>query len=127
MKIAFVADDEQTISAHFGRAPYVVVVTVEAGQEVAREVRSKPHNREGQHNQEHVRRHGHTRDDIAASMADCDVMVVRGIGRPAMGHAQTLGLQVILPREKHIDEALAAYLAGTLQSDERRIHRHESR
>ena len=31
MKIAAITDDGTTISQHFGRAPYYVVVTVEAG------------------------------------------------------------------------------------------------
>jgi len=31
-KLAFVCDDSITISAHFGRAPLVVVVTLEDGR-----------------------------------------------------------------------------------------------
>jgi predicted Fe-Mo cluster-binding NifX family protein len=41
MKIAAVSDDGTTISAHFGRAPFYVVVTVEDGRIVARETRDK--------------------------------------------------------------------------------------
>jgi len=32
MKIAAVSDDEITISQHFGRAPFYIVVTVEDGK-----------------------------------------------------------------------------------------------
>jgi predicted Fe-Mo cluster-binding NifX family protein len=32
MKIAAITDDGKTISQHFGRAPYYLVVTVENGQ-----------------------------------------------------------------------------------------------
>ena len=41
MKIAAVSDDGITISQHFGRAAYYVVVTVQNNQIVAREKRDK--------------------------------------------------------------------------------------
>ena len=129
MKIAFVADDAQTISAHFGRAPYVVVVTVEDGREVSREVRSKEahgsHDHEHGHTHEHE--HGHHHGDHSgklAAMQDCNVMVVRGIGSPAVAQAQSMGMEVFLTQETSVDAALAAYLAGKLDNDPRRIHHH---
>lgn len=135
MKIAFVTEDEQTISAHFGRAPKVVVVTLEDGKEVGREVRRKDaHGQGGQgqgvqlhdgtHEHDHEHHHQHNHGGMFASMQDCDVMVVRGIGSPALAHAEGAGLQVFLPGEKSIDAALASYIAGTLESDDRRIHHH---
>jgi len=39
MKIAVISDDGKTISRHFGRAPYYLVLTVEDGKIVAREQR----------------------------------------------------------------------------------------
>jgi predicted Fe-Mo cluster-binding NifX family protein len=133
MKVAFVTEDEQTISAHFGRAPKVVVVTVEDGQEVAREVRAKEAHGSGQagnvelHDHDHEHDHGHHHGDHSskfAAMQDCDVMVVRGIGSPAIAHAESLGLRVFLTREQEIDAALNLYLSGSLDHDERRIHQH---
>ena len=41
MKIAAVSEDGVTISQHFGRAPFYVVVTVEDGKIVAHEKRDK--------------------------------------------------------------------------------------
>ncbi len=41
MKIAAITDDGTTISLHFGRAPYYLVLTVEDGQITSRELRSK--------------------------------------------------------------------------------------
>ena len=41
MKIAVVTDDERTISRHFGRAPYYLVVTIDAGKVIGRELRDK--------------------------------------------------------------------------------------
>lgn len=134
MKIAFVADDIQTISAHFGRAPHVVVVTVEGGQEVNRELRAKEghsgehdHDHDHDHEQGHAHDHGHHHKDHTSkftAMEDCDVMVVRGIGSPAIAHAESMGLEVYLTRESSIDAALAAYLSGKLDHDARRIHHH---
>jgi len=126
MKIAFVADDAQTISSHFGRAPQVVVITVEGGKEVAREVRSKEaHGQEHEHDHSHD--HGHHQRDHGSKfepMRDCQVLVVRGMGGPAFDHARSMGLEVFMTAEKNIDAALAAYLAGKLDNDDRRIHQH---
>jgi predicted Fe-Mo cluster-binding NifX family protein len=140
MKIAFVADDIQTISAHFGRAPHVVVVTLEDGQEVSRELRAKEAHGEGHghthvhdHDHDHAHGHGHAHDhghhhkdhtSKFSAMEDCDVMVVRGIGSPAISHAERMGLEVYLTRESSVDAALAAYLSGNLDHDARRIHHH---
>ena len=41
MKIAVITDNGKTISRHFGRAPHYVVVTVENGKVIAREMREK--------------------------------------------------------------------------------------
>ena len=41
MRIAAVTEDGITISQHFGRAPYYLVVTVENGKIVGRERRDK--------------------------------------------------------------------------------------
>ena len=41
MKIAAITDDGNTISQHFGRAAYYLVVTVENGQIIDREFREK--------------------------------------------------------------------------------------
>ena len=136
--IGFVCDDPQTISAHFGRAPLVVAVTVEDGREIAREVRPRgegghrhDHDHEQHHEHKHDHGHEHEHDHHHrdhghkfAEMADCQVMIVRGIGSPALDHAQAMGMTVCLVDQPSVDAALAAYLAGTLTSDSRRIHHH---
>lgn len=120
-KIAFVCDDEENISAHFGRAPKVIVVTLEDGQEVGREVRDKAYH--GQHDASHGPQH-HDHGGMFAPIADCQVMIVRGAGSPAVAHAESMGLKVYLVEQKMVDQALQAYLGGTLTSDPRRIHHH---
>ncbi len=120
--IGFVCDDPQTISAHFGRAPLVVAVTVEDGREIAREVR--PRGEGGHHHDHDHEQHDRDHGPKFAEMADCQVMIVRGIGSPALDHAQAMGMTVYLVDQPSVDAALAAYLAGTLTSDSRRIHHH---
>lgn len=66
MKIATVSEDGTTISKHFGRAPFYVIVTVENGQVVSREQRAKS----GHHTfaqQQHHSHHHH--DDEAQTLA----------------------------------------------------------
>ncbi|MBN1965297.1 MAG: hypothetical protein JW910_11680 [Anaerolineae bacterium] len=137
-KIAFVCDDASTISAHFGRASKVVVVTVEDGKEIARELRDKEAHGSHDHNHEHDHEHGHghshehdhghhhrhNHTGKFTAMTDCQVMIVRGIGSPAIAHAEAQGLKVFVVGQHTVDEALRAYLDGTLSHDARRIHQH---
>ncbi len=41
MKIAAITDDGKTISQHFGRASHFMVITLEEGQIIERELREK--------------------------------------------------------------------------------------
>jgi predicted Fe-Mo cluster-binding NifX family protein len=103
----------------------VVVITLEDGKEVGREIRDKEAH--GQHDQhDHVDDHEHHHDHggMFATMADCQVMIVRGIGSPAVAHAESMGLKVFLVEQKMVNEALQSYLDGTLVNDPRRIHHH---
>ena len=60
MKIAAVSEDGMTISQHFGRAPFYVVVTVEDGKIVSREKRDKMG--QAQFAAEPYEEHGHEAD-----------------------------------------------------------------
>src|SRR5690606_41705980 len=87
-KLAFVCDDPTTLSSHFGRAPLVVVVTLEDGREVAREARVKERpgavhrheHHENTHERDHQHHHTHDHSAKLPPMADCDVTIVRGAG-----------------------------------------------
>jgi predicted Fe-Mo cluster-binding NifX family protein len=123
-KIAFPTVDGETISPHMGQAQFFLVATLDDSGAVHFEKREKPH-----HSQEteHAA-HEHTGQGMGSAMftpiADCQVLIAGGMGEPAFEHARSLGLEVILPAEKNIPSALAAYRAGTLVSDLRRIHKH---
>lgn len=137
-KIALVTDDEQTISAHFGRAAKIVIITLQDGEEVAREIKLRASNTihihdehdehdHDHHDHSHEHDHGHHHHDHTSKfipMEGCDILIARGMGSPAIQHAHNMGLQVYLTKLHGIDEAITAYNAGELDHDERRIHRH---
>lgn len=128
VKIAFPTEEDETISAHFGAAPYFTVVTLNDDGSTTLERRAKP-----AHSHEPSERHaagahqgGHGAA-MLATIADCQVLIARGMGQPAYERAQAQGLTVYLVAERTVSAALAAYRAGTLRSDPRRVHRHNER
>ena len=132
MKIALITDDGQTISQHFGRAPYYLVVTIEDGQIVQREMRDKlGHNHfanqeHGEH--QHNERHGfdpasHNRHtSMAQAIADCEAIICGGMGAGAYESMRQLKIQPVVTDLRKIDEAIAAYLAGSLQDRTDLLH-----
>lgn len=136
MKIAAVTDDQQTISSHFGRARYYLVHTVEDNAITDRELREKPahHGRGHDHDHDHDHGHGHDHEhggdheheqrhaQMIAPIDDCQVLLARGMGRPAYESLQAAGVEAITTELKSIDEAVAAYLRGELVDRPERRH-----
>ena len=152
-KIAFPSEDGQTISRHLGRAPYFIVATLQDGQPPAFEQRPKPHHG-SDHEHSDQQAHDHSAPQAAplhpelqkaapnpetsisvsanpegvhamfSVIADCQVLVAGGMGEPAYQRALAYGLDVYLTGEWKIEAALAAYQAGQLESDLRRVHAH---
>jgi len=134
MKIALVSEDGVTISQHFGRAPYYVVVTVEDGKIVSREDREKlghahfAGHDHGEHHGEHHGPHGFdaaSQDrhrSMAAAIADCEVLVARGMGAGAYQSLQGAGITPVVTDIAAIDDAVRAYLAGNLANHTERLH-----
>ncbi len=134
MKIAAVSEDGATISQHFGRAPFYVVLTVENDQIVAREQRDKMGHAQfaGEHeahsHEADPRGHGfdataqsrHAR--MAAAIADCDVLLARGMGAGAYESMRQAGIRPIVTDVASIDAAVQAYLAGALQDHVEKLH-----
>jgi predicted Fe-Mo cluster-binding NifX family protein len=127
LKIAFVIDDDQDrISAHFGRSDTYLVVTIDGGEEVSRETRAKfvahgKHQEHGQH--EHGRGGGH-HGQMIDPIRDCQVLVARGMGQGASNHLKQAGIEAVLTDIKTVSEALQAYLAGQLVNQPDRLHAH---
>lgn len=122
MKIAIVTEDGRTISRHFGRAPYYLVLTVEEGQIVNREMRDKPGHAQfaGGPHFEDPRGHGygaHAADRharMAQAIADCQVLLAGGMGWGAKESLEQRGIRVVMTDIADIQQAVQSYLAGTL-------------
>jgi len=127
MKIAAVSDDGKTISMHFGHARHFVVSTVENGQVVSREIRPKAAHGHGErHEHGPGGHHGPEADNLHARMAssidDCQVVLAGGMGRPAYDSLKSRGLEPIITDVRDIDQAVKAYIDGTLRNLMERLH-----
>jgi predicted Fe-Mo cluster-binding NifX family protein len=131
MKIAVVTDDGATISQHFGRAPYYVVLTVEDGQITAREQRDKFAHHHGSAEQHHEEQHhqGHSGAEADAQhsrmlspIGDCQVLLARGMGYGAYASLQQAGVKPLVTDVANIDEAVQSYLQGQLVDHTERLH-----
>lgn len=131
MKIAAITDDEKTISQHFGRAAYYMVYTIEDGQINTRELRVKLGHKQfanKHHQEDHDQPHGfgpaahgrHTR--MAETIADCDVLICRGMGAGAYYSMQQRGIRPLVTDIEDIEEAVRQYLAGSLVDHRERLH-----
>jgi predicted Fe-Mo cluster-binding NifX family protein len=133
LKIAAITDDGKTISQHFGRASHYLVITVENGQIVTRELRDKlshahfanePH----EHNAEHSQPHGfslaehdrHAR--MAQAIDDCQALLCRGMGAGAYYSMQERGIRPVVTDIVTIDEAVTAYVEGTIVDHIDQLH-----
>ena len=131
MKIAAITEDGVTISQHFGRAPYYAVLTVESGEVVKREMRDKlghVHFVGEKERLDESGRHGfgpgaedrHAR--MAAAIADCQVLLCRGMGWGAYESMKQEGIETIVTDIANIEEAVQAYLDGTIVDHTDRLH-----
>ena len=134
IRIAAVSEDGVTISQHFGRAPIYVVVSVEGGRLLSRETRDKlghaqfaaeapeaPHEADPRgHGFDPVAQDRHGR--MVAAIADCQVLLVRGMGAGAFANVQQAGIEPIVTDVEDIDTAVESYLAGTLQNHVQKLH-----
>jgi predicted Fe-Mo cluster-binding NifX family protein len=132
MKIAAITDDGETISQHFGRAPYYLVVTIEAGKIADRQLRSKlghaqfadePHAPEqpGQpHGMDPASHNKHLR--MAEAIADCEALLCRGMGMGAYESMKARGIRPIVTDIVSIDEAAIVYAEGKIVDLVDRLH-----
>jgi predicted Fe-Mo cluster-binding NifX family protein len=132
MKIAAITDDGNTISQHFGRAPYYLVVTVEDGKIVDRQLREKlghaqfanePHPVEqpGQpHGMDPASHNKHLR--MAEAIADCEALLCRGMGMGAYESMKQANIRPVVTDIAAIDEAVMAYVEGKIVDLTDRLH-----
>lgn len=130
-KIAAITDDSKTISQHFGRAQYYLVVTLQDGKIINRELREKlghSHFVELGHSEEHGQHHGtdagsHNKHlQMAEAIADCEAVLCRGMGMGAYQSMQVRGIRPVVTDIADIDEAALAYDAGTIVNRTDKLH-----
>jgi len=132
MKIAFITDDKKTISQHFGRAPFYLIITLEEGKETGRETRDKmshTHFAKESHGQpapeaqrgfsaESQSKHAR----MAAAIQDVDVLVCGGMGGGAYHSMKSNNITPIVTDVVDIEEALGLYLDGKLVDQTEKLH-----
>lgn len=132
MKIAVITDDFKTISAHFGRAQHYQVFTVENGQIVGQESRSKANHSQfaEQELHNHQLGEGHGSDPASQQrhaimmdpISDCQVLLARGMGMGAHSALTTRGIQPILTDIQEIEPAVKAYIDGQIVNHPEWLH-----
>jgi predicted Fe-Mo cluster-binding NifX family protein len=125
-KIAFPTDDGETISRHLGEAQFYVVAILDDAQNITFEKREKPYHHPNQekHSGQQKKDHARRGPALFTPILDCQILISGGMGQHAYEHAAAQGLEVFLPAQMNIRDALDAYRAGTLVSDLRRVHKH---
>ncbi len=133
MKIAIITDDEKTISQHFGRANYYVVLTIENGQIVQREMREKLSHKHlaselHEHPGESGRRHGFDpasqslHAQMSQTITDCEALICGGMGTGAYESIKELGIRPIITDVEEIDTAALDYARGILANHVEKLH-----
>jgi predicted Fe-Mo cluster-binding NifX family protein len=132
IKVAFVTDDGNIISPHFGRARFYEVVTIEDGKVTYRERREKAghHTFYGQeaHGEHHGSDHGfdeHSQGKhrmMTANILDCQMMVARGMGNGAYQHMLNANIKPIITDKRTIDEAVQEIINGTIIDHTEKLH-----
>jgi predicted Fe-Mo cluster-binding NifX family protein len=132
MKIAAITDDGKTISQHFGRARYYLVATVENGAVVQSELRDKLGHTHFQNEPHEVEQPGqwhglgqashdkHVR--MAEAIADCEALLCRGMGAGAYYSMEQRGIRPLVTDIESIEEALKAYIGGTIIDHTEKLH-----
>ena len=132
LKIATITEDGKTISQHFGRAPYYLVLTIEEGKVVNKETRDKmghSHFRDMQHAEE-SNAAGHGMDSeshnkhvsMAEAISDCKALLCGGMGMGAYESMRKLNIQPIVTDIRDIDEAAQAFIDGKLVDHTELLH-----
>ncbi len=132
MKIAMITDDGKTISQHFGRAAYYLVLTIEEGKVVNREMRDKIGHSHfaSQAHVEESQGTGHGMDtashnkhlSMAEVISDCAALLCGGMGMGAYESMRSLNIKPIVTDLVDIDTAVQAYIDGKLSDHTERLH-----
>jgi predicted Fe-Mo cluster-binding NifX family protein len=130
MKIGIVTEDGQTISAHFGRATHYLVYDVNGKEVLGKEMRPKVYHDRGPKERRPGSPgdgrpgagEGPIHDQMLGNVRDCGVLITRGMGRGMYEAIAELGIRPVVTSISSTDEAVSAYLDGTLDDHPERAH-----
>ncbi len=132
MKIAVITDDGKKISQHFGRAPYYLVLSIEAGKVVNKELRDKMGHTQfsGQHVESESESAPHGMDNashnkhisMADVIADCEALICGGMGMGAYESMRRLNIKPVVTQMSDAEEAVQAYIDGKLVDQTELLH-----
>jgi predicted Fe-Mo cluster-binding NifX family protein len=132
MKMAAVSEDGIIISQHFGRAPFYVVTTIEDWKIIAQEKRDKlghahfagethaDHDHAADHSSDLASQSRHAR--MAEAIADCQILLARGMGSGAYKSMGQANIQPVVTVITNFDDAIKAYLHGTIVDHIEKLH-----
>jgi len=118
MKIAIPTDDGTSISEHFGRSAAFLIFEAENGQIKSHEMKtSRQRHSHAQGNCGHGSA-GHAQlshQGILSALDGCEVVICAGMGHKAAQALKASGIaQILFTSAGPVEEAVSAYLAGTL-------------
>jgi predicted Fe-Mo cluster-binding NifX family protein len=132
LKVAAITDDGKTISQHFGRAPYYLVLTVKNGEIIQRELRDKLGHSQFVHQPHEEKEPGQPHGmgpashdkhmQMSEAIADCEAILCRGMGMGAYQSMQVRGIRPIVTDISNIDEAVLTYVKGEIVNHTERLH-----
>jgi predicted Fe-Mo cluster-binding NifX family protein len=131
MKIAAITEDGKTISQHFGRAPYYLVLTLEDKKIVDCEMRNKLGHaqfHEEVHHENAGERHGfgpeadNRHGRMAEMITDCEALLCRGMGTGAYESMKARNIRPVVTTIADIEEAVLAYANGQIVDHVEKLH-----
>jgi predicted DNA-binding protein (UPF0251 family)/predicted Fe-Mo cluster-binding NifX family protein len=131
LKIAVVSENATTISQHFGRAPYYIIMTLENGKVVKQEQFERGasgtcacgHGGHEEHSASHSGPDSAAKHDrMVDPIADCQVLIAGGMGYGAYQALKSRGLEVFITAESLIQKAVELFSAGKLDNLMERLH-----
>lgn len=122
MKIAVATDDGTTVSPHFGMAKHYLVVEVVDGAIKGRDLRPKMHHAPGRGAEHHSGDEHSLHGGMLSVVRDCGAIVARGMGRPMYEAILQAGITPYVTGINGIDDAVRAYIDGTLHDTPERLH-----
>ena len=128
MKIALVTEDGVSISKHFGRSRYYMVVKVEDHEIKEKKLLVKEGcNHSENHSERHEEEdHGIDQDSkhqcLVNPISDCEAVICGGMGLGAYQSLMVQGINVLITKIELIEDAIRAYIEGNIDNHLELLH-----